>query len=306
MTLHRHLKSVRKTTPKLKLYLPIIISTAVVIFISLYLIYKPRIDQEIPTTGAQAEISTTTATIIAGNFLATTTPKTVLGEGKYEYIEVVTGCDHDHSGICVNIRSGPGTEYKIVERLRTGVVLRVATTTVVDGREWYQIKQDSNILYKDRVTTDWYVAADVVQLFRDDGEILLTKKSPPVTKDKSIVIDLSTERLYAYEGDVLVQEELISTGLEFTPTPKGTFRVFKKTPSRYMQGPLPGVSGQEYDLPGVPWDLYFTSDGAVIHGAYWHDQFGKRWSHGCVNLESQNAKRLYMWADIGIKVIVKE
>jgi lipoprotein-anchoring transpeptidase ErfK/SrfK len=116
---------------------------------------------------------------------------------------------------------------------------------------------------------------------------------------------LSEEKLYAYDGDKLFMEELISTGLDFTPTPVGTFRVFKKTPSRYMQGPLPNSpSTQVYDLPGVPWNLYFTSGGSVIHGAYWHDNFGKIWSHGCVNLPPQKAKELYMWADIGISVIV--
>lgn len=73
-----------------------------------------------------------------------------------------------------------------------------------------------------------------------------------------------------------------------------------------MQGPIPGVSDQYYDLPGVPWNLYFTVDGAVIHGAYWHNHFGEPWSHGCVNLPPQEAKRLYDWADLGTPVIVQD
>ena len=111
--------------------------------------------------------------------------------------------------------------------------------------------------------------------------------------------------LYAYDGEILFMTEPISTGLNLTPTPRGTFTIFKMTPSRFMQGPIPDVSDQIYDLPGVPWNLYFTEDGAVIHGAYWHDHFGKRWSHGCVNLPPQKAKELYFWADIGISVNVK-
>ena len=99
----------------------------------------------------------------------------------------------------------------------------------------------------------------------------------------------------------------ISTGLALTPTPRGTFTIFKKTPSRYMQGPLPNLSDQQrYDLPGVPWNLYFTQGGAVIHGAYWHDSFGARYSHGCVNLSPDNARKLYEWADLGTTVIVKD
>ncbi|MCR4306356.1 MAG: L,D-transpeptidase, partial [Candidatus Yonathbacteria bacterium] len=90
------------------------------------------------------------------------------------------------------------------------------------------------------------------------------------------------------------------------PTPRGTFTIFKKTPSRYMQGPIPDIADQYYDLPGVPWNLYFTHEGAVIHGAYWHDSFGSAYSHGCVNLPPEQARKLYNWADLGTGVIVKD
>jgi lipoprotein-anchoring transpeptidase ErfK/SrfK len=130
-------------------------------------------------------------------------------------------------------------------------------------------------------------------------------KGEVVTTEKRIVVNLSEEMLYAYDGDVLFMQEPISTGLNITPTPLGTFTVYAMTPSRYMQGPLPGVSDQVYDLPGVPWNLYFTTDGAVIHGAYWHNKFGQPWSHGCVNLPPDKAKELYLWSDIGMKVTVE-
>jgi lipoprotein-anchoring transpeptidase ErfK/SrfK len=74
-----------------------------------------------------------------------------------------------------------------------------------------------------------------------------------------------------------------------------------------MQGPLPNLSDRQiYDLPGVPWNLYFTQGGAVIHGAYWHDSFGSVYSHGCVNLPVSVAQVLYIWADLGTKVIVED
>lgn len=74
-----------------------------------------------------------------------------------------------------------------------------------------------------------------------------------------------------------------------------------------MQGPLPDAAPDDYyDLPGVPWNLYFTMEGAVIHGAYWHQNFGTPYSHGCVNLAPNDAKILYEWADVGTLVIVKE
>lgn len=231
---------------------------------------------------------------------ASTTNQTLL-----KYIEVTDSCNFAFVGGCVNVRSGPGEKYPVVTRLRNGVVLLVADTVVESGRTWYKIGFAHELLYPERVQGDWYVAADVVREFTDSGDHNLTKNTSTTTK-KRIVVSVSEEKLYAYDGDVLFMEEPISTGLEFTPTPRGTFTVFEKTPSRFMQGPIPGVSDQKYDLPGVPWDLYFTKDGAVIHGAYWHNNFGKPWSHGCVNLSPENAEKLYMWADIGMSVTVKK
>lgn len=224
----------------------------------------------------------------------------------FYYIEITNGCSTDlTTGDCVNMRSGPGVDYPVVGRLRTGLVLKVESTTVEGGYAWYKVIFDGSILYPERVKGDWYVAVDPSSVLplTNIGDEFLTKNTASTTK--SILVDISKEMLYAYDGDVLFMQEPISTGLEFTPTPKGDFKVFKKTPSRYMQGPIKGVSSQYYDLPGVPWNLYFTADGAVIHGAYWHNKFGQPWSHGCVNLSPQNAKKLYLWAEVGIPVHIQ-
>ena len=238
--------------------------------------------------------------------VATSTSTKVSLVPLHTYIEVVDSCGPYYEGaVCVNMRSGPGTEYRVAAQLRTGVVLRVADTVTAGGRQWYKIMFATALAYPERVTGDLYVAAGTsVRPFLDDGDHTLMK-GKNVSTTKRIVVDVSREMLYAYEGDALFMQEPISTGLEFTPTPRGTFVIFKMTPARYMQGPIPGVSEQVYDLPGVPWDLYFTQDGAVIHGAYWHDHFGEPWSHGCVNLSPENAKKLYMWAEIGIPVTVQ-
>ncbi|MCX6819672.1 MAG: L,D-transpeptidase family protein [Candidatus Adlerbacteria bacterium] len=241
-----------------------------------------------------------------GGQTATTTSLTgALQPPLFEYLEVVDGCGpYYNTGVCVNMRSGPGTKYPAVARLRTGVVLRVEKEITIDGRVWDKIKFDNEVKYPDRLPPDLYVAAEFVRNFYDDGNHLLVKGSAPTTK--RIVVDVGKEMLYAYDGDTLFMQEPVSTGLELTPTARGTFTVFKMTPARYMQGPLPGTSDQVYDLPGVPWNLYFTKDGAVIHGAYWHDHFGEPWSHGCVNLPPQSAKKLYDWAVVGTQVIVKD
>jgi lipoprotein-anchoring transpeptidase ErfK/SrfK len=226
----------------------------------------------------------------------------------YDYAEIINSCGPYYNGdVCVNLRSGPGTHYPSVMKLRNGMVLKVAeTVTDSTGQEWYRIEQDKTVRFPERIESDWYVSAQYAQLMYIDGDHWLGR-GEVATTTKHIVVDLSDEMVYAYNGDgSLFMKQAISTGLDATPTPPGDFVVFHKTPSRYMQGPIPGVSDQVYDLPGVPWNLYFTKDGAAIHGAYWHDHFGRQWSHGCVNLPLDQAEKLYFWADVGTIVKIQE
>ncbi len=222
-----------------------------------------------------------------------------------EYIEIVDGCNSYFVGECINVRSGPGREYDVVTRLRNGIVLKMGEKVTVDGEEWYRIKFDEWLRYEDRVSDSWYVSAEYTRPFLNEGNKELGGDGIS-TSTKHIVVDRSEQKLYAYEGNKLFMEESVSTGLEKSPTPRGLFHIYKKTPSRYMQGPILGISEKEYDLPGVPWNLYFTEDGAVIHGAYWHDKFGQQWSNGCVNLSPEKAKKLYLWADLGMEILVRD
>jgi lipoprotein-anchoring transpeptidase ErfK/SrfK len=174
------------------------------------------------------------------------------------------------------------------------MVLEVSTTTYEDdhGGTWYQVIFGEWIRYPDRLPQPIYVSGKYVDSFSEPVE------ETPASTTKRIVIDRSDQKLYAYDGDDVFMETAVSTGLDLTPTPRGTFMVYRKTPTRYMQGPLPGISDQYYDLPGVPWDLYFTPEGGAIHGAYWHNHFGEQWSHGCVNLPLDEARKLYDWTPV--------
>lgn len=225
--------------------------------------------------------------------------------GPHQYIEVVDACGPSYGGEegCVLARAGPGQEYPVVQRLRTGIVLKVDRAVLKGLRIWYRVVFDEPIRYPERVKRSQYVAADFVRHFYGDGVEMLRGHS---TNGKRIIVDRSDQMLYAYEGDDLFMSTSISTGHELTPTPRGEFRIIKKTPTRYMQGPLPGISDDEYDLPGVPWNLYFTKQGGAIHGAYWHNNFGQTWSHGCVNLPLAKARQLFEWADVGVKVTVRD
>lgn len=223
-----------------------------------------------------------------------------------EYIEVVRGCELHFTSDCTVAYTQPDAHAPSAAKLRIGTVLEV--TEVIPSAEhlWYKIEFKEWVRYPERTQTPWYVQAEDVRAFENIGTQELSPEATIATSTKRIVIDRSDQTLYAYENDELFMEEPISTGLEYTPTPRGTFFIYKKTPSRYMQGPLPNITTQYYDLPGVPWNLYFSKEGAVIHGAYWHDEFGKPWSHGCVNLSPQKAERLYNWAVIGTPVLVRD
>ncbi len=224
----------------------------------------------------------------------------------FEYVKIVDSCGVHFGGVCVNARSGPGTDYPVVTKLRNDIILKVDGKVEREGQSWFRIVFDEWLRYPERVGGDWYVSAEYVEVLLDEG----AKNSwehGNATTSKEIIVDRSDQKLYAYDNGELFMETDISTGLELSPTPRGTFTVFKKTPSRYMQGPIPGIVGSDYyDLPGVPWNLYFTEGGAVIHGAYWHDSFGSRYSHGCVNLPPEEAKKLYEWTPLGTTVIVRD
>ena len=273
--------------------------------------FRESVDQnQVIENIASGDIATTSVLeqLSEGLNLATATASTTIEATttpvKFSnYIEIVNSCGphFDGSG-CVNLRSGPGTTFPTALALRNGVVLKTSGSIEGDGRLWYKVAFDEWIRYPDRLGKDLYVAADFVKVIPVAQD--LTPNS--TSTNKRIIVDRSEQMLYAYEGDNLFMKEKVSTGLPDMPTPRGSFKVFSKLPSRYMQGPLPGISDQEYDLPGVPWTMYFTAEGAAIHGAYWHNNFGKVWSHGCVNLPIEKAEELYKWAPIGTRVIVQD
>ncbi|PIR94385.1 hypothetical protein COT97_01610 [Candidatus Falkowbacteria bacterium CG10_big_fil_rev_8_21_14_0_10_39_11] len=121
---------------------------------------------------------------------------------------------------------------------------------------------------------------------------------------KVIKVDLSEQRLYAYVRGRLDKTFLISSGKWGFDTPVGTFKIFKKRPLVRMSWVYGPNNPNNYDLPNVP-DVLSFSGVFTIHGAYWHNNFGHRMSHGCVNVDLKNSKWIYDWAPMGIPVIVQ-
>jgi hypothetical protein len=119
----------------------------------------------------------------------------------------------------------------------------------------------------------------------------LTPLSPRV-KDKRILIELGKQRLTCFEGQDAVFETRLSSGLPGTVTPVGTHRVLQKAPTTRMIG---GQGSGYYDLPGIGFVTYFTSSGVAIHGTYWHNDYGRQRSHGCVNTPTAAAQWIFRW-----------
>ncbi len=110
---------------------------------------------------------------------------------------------------------------------------------------------------------------------------------------KWIEVSLTQQMLRAWEGNKIVMEFPISSGL-WAKTPKGDFKIWYKTRSQRMKGGSKEL-GTYYDLPNVPSNMFFYQ-GFGIHGAYWHNNFGHPMSHGCVNAPLDKAAELFEWA----------
>ena len=117
-----------------------------------------------------------------------------------------------------------------------------------------------------------------------------------VSNTRWIEINLSTQRLIAWDGGEPVYAVIVSTGTYDNPTLTGTFAIQSMHDVARMQG-------EDYDIDDVPYVMYY--DGSYgIHGTYWHNNFGTPMSHGCVNVAVDHAEWLYYWASIGTPVVV--
>ncbi|OGL88771.1 hypothetical protein A3H75_01665 [Candidatus Uhrbacteria bacterium RIFCSPLOWO2_02_FULL_51_9] len=114
-------------------------------------------------------------------------------------------------------------------------------------------------------------------------------------KPKEVVVDLSDQRLYVYEDGALKRSFFVSTGLYSHPTPTGSFALEKVPSVLYSAYYGPGDPGN-YDYGWVANNLRIKPH-YFIHTAYWHNDFGHRRSHGCVNVEKSNNDWIYAWAN---------
>jgi len=155
--------------------------------------------------------------------------------------------------------------------------VNIFKTVVIDGWEWYLVGPEHWV-------KQTYVARP------------LMIEAPPKVKGRWFSVDLYEQVLIAYEEDTPVFATLISSGLEDWPTREGTFTVWSRQRNGHMSGAEGGADF--YSLENVPWVMYYD-DAISLHGTYWHDGFGYRHSHGCVNMSITDAHWVFAWSEDG-------
>ena len=118
-----------------------------------------------------------------------------------------------------------------------------------------------------------------------------------------IDVSILSQTLVLWEGATPVYATLVSTGKDGLgdpktthSTPTGIFHIYQKHVTTTMDS---DVADHEFELRDVPWVMYFTG-GYALHGAYWHDDFGRARSHGCVNLSPIDARYVFFWTEPGV------
>lgn len=121
------------------------------------------------------------------------------------------------------------------------------------------------------------------------------------TLERWIEVDVSEQTVYVWENGETVRVMLTSSGLPPHESTRGTFRIN----SHVVMQDMGCVPGYDYCTKDVKWVMYYHGDEA-FHGTWWHDNFGNKMSHGCMNLSEANAKWLWDWTPIGTEVWVHD
>lgn len=191
---------------------------------------------------------------------------------------------------------GPSFAWVRVDKtpVRSGPDPDAAVLRKVDRRERVRLLEHNGRRGRAamwRVDESGWVAATQI------NEVVLREPPPGVVADSDgddrwVDVDVGEQVLVAYRGRTPVFATLISSGRAH-PTPLGNYPIWAKVTDMKMGNQA--YEDKAYLVEGVPWVLLFQGHNA-LHGAYWHDSFGVRKSHGCVNLSPHDARWMFDWA----------
>jgi len=183
----------------------------------------------------------------------------------------------------------PGSDELVAYRFYYGTTYWVVDIVEDDfGNPWYGVRDD-------KWEYVFYVPSQHLRFIPEDELDPISGGVPP--NEKRIEVHIPQQVMIAYEYDQPVFMARIASGAIFSngdySTPIGKHMTFHKRASRHMARGNLAANG--YDLPGVPWNSYINEDGVAFHGTYWHNNFGRPRSHGCINLTIQASKWVYLW-----------
>ena len=138
---------------------------------------------------------------------------------------------------------------------------------------------------------------------------------PEVTEDslgKSIVISISQNRLWLYDGVKLDRTYPVATGQPQYPTPTGHFHVITKEVDPTWHNPARDTWGKDEPAeigpgPGDPLGtraMALDAPGILIHGTYVDSSIGTHASHGCIRMHIPDSEQLFGLVDVGTPVII--
>jgi len=153
-----------------------------------------------------------------------------------------------------------------------------------NGQVWYRLKEPYGS-YGDI----FWGPAEAFHPLSSEGMAPIS----PGVENKRVEINLNRQTLSCFEDEREVFFCRVSTGqIPFDTPTSDWFRIWRKLVSVHMSG---GTTGGGYDLAGIGWTTLFTGEGIAIHSTFWHNNFGERMSHGCVNARPQDALYVFRW-----------
>jgi hypothetical protein len=191
--------------------------------------------------------------------------------------------------------------YNFPPRLYYGQVVWIDQIRTSNGFVEYRWNEDAN--------GHGYGYGAYGELFWADGaglKVLTDADIAPISpdvdpNDKRITANLDSQTLSCFEGNAEVFFCRISSGLKYDAngeisnklaTPVGSLLTHWKIISINMTA---GNNQSGYSTPAVPWSTSISGDGIAIHGAFWHNAFGEKRSHGCINVTPEDAKWVFRW-----------
>jgi hypothetical protein len=199
------------------------------------------------------------------------------------------GCVAEVTVPFTDARWNPGEDEPVSYRFYYATTYWVIEAVIDEnGINWYGVKDD-------KWEYTYYVSPSHLRIV--PPEEIKTLSSDVPAQHKRNEVHLPEQVMIAFEYNEPVFMARVATGAVFSngdySTEPGRYVTFHKRSSRHMARGNLAANG--YDLPGVPWNSYITEEGIAFHGTYWHNNFGRPRSHGCINLTPQAAKWLYLW-----------